>query len=225
MEVLMKRNKFGFKFWVFLFIFVFSSFFILAGNRKDEKKQSDNPIDKLSLNALRFRCIGPALTSGRISDFAMNPDKPSEFYVATSSGGVWKTTNAGTTFSPIFDNQGSYSIGCVTMDPSNPNVVWVGTGENNNQRSVAYGDGVYKSVDGGKSWKNVGLKTSEHIGMITIDPRNPDVVYVAAYGPLWSSGGERGLYKTTDGGRTWEAPLLRSAQWSSCIMVLIGSIA
>jgi photosystem II stability/assembly factor-like uncharacterized protein len=203
----MKKKMNGFTLGIFVFFFVFSCFFALAQGGKDEKKQVDSPLDKLSLNALRFRCIGPALTSGRISDFAVNPDKASEFYVATSSGGVWKTTNAGTTFSPIFDNQGSYSTGCVTMDPSNHNVVWVGTGENNNQRSVAYGDGVYKSIDGGKSWKNVGLKASEHVGMIAIDPRDPDVVYVAAYGPLWSSGGERGLYKTTDGGKTWEAVL------------------
>lgn len=203
----MKGKIFRITGWIFIFVFLFSIGFGLAEEKKDEKKQSNNPIDKLSLNALRFRCIGPALTSGRISDFAVNSKKPGEYFVASSSGGVWKTTNAGTTFTPVFDSQGSYSIGCVTMDPSNHNVVWVGTGENNNQRSVAYGDGVYKSVDGGKSWKNVGLKTSEHVGMITIDPRDSDVVYVAAYGPLWSAGGERGLYKTSDGGKTWEAVL------------------
>jgi len=203
----MKHQIFRFTSWIFVFIFVFYSGFGLAGEKKDEQKQSISPFDKLSLNALRFRCIGPALTSGRISDFAVNPEKTSEYYVATSSGGVWKTINAGTTFTPIFDSQGSSSIGCVTMDLSNHNVVWVGTGENNNQRSVSYGDGVYKSMDGGKSWKHVGLKNSEHIGMITIDPRAPDVVYVAAYGPLWSSGGDRGLYKTNDGGKTWEAVL------------------
>ncbi|MCH7872222.1 MAG: glycosyl hydrolase, partial [Planctomycetes bacterium] len=116
---------------------------------------------------------------------------------------VWKTTNAGATFTPVFDRQGAYSIGCVTMDPNNSNVVWVGTGENNSQRSVSFGDGVYLSRDGGKSWKNMGLKESEHIGMITIDPRDSNVVYVAAQGPLWRSGGERGLYKTTNGGKSW----------------------
>lgn len=203
----MKKKTICYAVWIFAFLFVFSCFFLFAKDKKNEEKQSKNPFDNLSLSSLRFRSIGPALTSGRISDFAVNPDKTSEFYVASSSGGVWKTTNAGTTFTPVFDNQGSYSIGCVTMDPSNHNIVWVGTGENNNQRSVAYGDGVYKSEDGGKSWKNVGLKDSEHIGMITIDPRDNDIVYVAAYGPLWSSGGERGLYKTSDGGNTWEAVL------------------
>lgn len=169
-----------------------------------ETKKEEHPLDALSLGGLKFRNIGPALTSGRISDFAVNPDDPREYYVATSSGGVWKTVNAGVTYTPIFDGQGSYSIGCVTMDPNNRHVIWVGTGENNNQRSVAYGDGVYKSTDGGGSWKNMGLKESEHIGKILVDPRNSDVVYVAAIGPLWSKGGDRGLYKTTDGGENWE---------------------
>lgn len=167
----------------------------------------DEPTDeryKTALNAMKFRSIGPAFTSGRISDFAVNPDNYSEFYVATSSGGVWKTTNRGITFTPVFDAQGSYSIGFVAMDPNNHNVIWVGTGENNNQRSVAYGDGVYKSIDGGKSWQHMGLKNSEHIGMIEIDPRDSEVVYVAATGPLWSEGGDRGLYKTVDGGENWE---------------------
>jgi photosystem II stability/assembly factor-like uncharacterized protein len=165
------------------------------------------PLADLSLGAFKLRSIGPALTSGRISDFAVRPGRRHEFFVASASGGVWKTVNAGTTFTSVFDAQGSYSIGCVALDPRDPNVVWVGTGENNNQRSVGYGDGVYKSVDGGASWTNAGLKASEHIGMIAIDPRDSDVVYVAAYGPLWSPGGERGLYKTADGGRTWTAVL------------------
>ncbi len=157
-----------------------------------------------TLSGLKFRSIGPALMSGRICDFAVNPGKPSQYYVAVCSGGVWKTDNAGTTYEPVFDGEGSYSIGCVTLDPNNPNTVWVGTGENNSQRSVSFGDGVYRSRDGGKSWKNLGLKESEHIGMIVVDPRDSDVVYVAAQGPLWRSGGDRGLYKTTDGGQNWE---------------------
>lgn len=152
---------------------------------------------------LSFRSIGPAVTSGRISDFAVNPTNSSEYYVATSSGGVWKTINHGVTFTPIFDGQGSYSIGCVTLDPSNPSTVWVGSGENNNQRSVAYGDGIYKSEDGGKSWQNMGLKNSEHIAEVIVHPSDPNTIYVAAYGPVWSDGGDRGVYKSTDGGATW----------------------
>ncbi|MGM0665906.1 MAG: WD40/YVTN/BNR-like repeat-containing protein [Bacteroidota bacterium] len=175
-----------------------------AQRKKNNNSDAGDPLAGVSLNVFKLRGIGPALTSGRLSDLAVNPDNHSEFYVAASAGGVWKTTNGGVTFEPIFDNQGSYSIGCLAMDPDNHNVIWVGTGENNNQRSVSYGDGLYKSIDGGKSWKKVGLENSEHIGMITIDPRNTDVVYVAAYGPLWSPGGDRGIYKTTDGGESWE---------------------
>jgi len=176
--------------------------------RKDEKSRAKNNKTYESIvGGLKFRALGPALTSGRIIDFAVRPDLPSEYYVAVASGGVWKTTNAGITYKPIFDSEGSYSIGCVTMDPNNHNVIWVGTGENNSQRSVSYGDGVYKSEDGGKSWKNMGLKNSEHIGKIVVDSRNSDVVYVAAQGPLWGPGGERGLYKTIDGGISWNAVL------------------
>ncbi|MEZ4958665.1 MAG: glycosyl hydrolase [Saprospiraceae bacterium] len=172
---------------------------------KEEDKQEapKHFLDTLNLG-LTWRSVGPAVTSGRISDFAVHPSNRSVYYVASSSGGVWKTVNSGTTYEPIFDGQGSYSIGCITLDPNNPSTVWVGTGENNNQRSVAYGDGVYKSNDGGKSWENTGLKNSEHIGKIIVDPRNSSVVYVAAIGPLWSEGGDRGVYKTTDGGKTWE---------------------
>ena len=160
-------------------------------------------LEESDLSIFKFREIGPAMTSGRLVDMAVNPEKNSEFYIASASGGVWKTENAGVTFSPIFDGQGSYSIGCVTLDPNNPHIVWVGTGENNNQRSVAYGDGVYRSRDGGKSWDKMGFENSEHIGMIKVDPRNSDVIYVAAYGPLWSEGGDRGLYKSEDAGVSW----------------------
>jgi len=173
--------------------------------KKRSKKGANekSALESISISGLKWRNVGPALTSGRISDFAFNPDNPFEYYVATSSGGVWKTVNSGVTYEPIFDSQGSYSIGCITMDPNNHNVIWVGTGENNNQRSVAYGDGVYKSTDGGRSWQHMGLKNSEHIGKIIVHPENSDVVYVAAIGPLWSKGGDRGLYKTEDGGKTW----------------------
>ena len=175
----------------------------LNTNSQKNKKDNKEPLDDISVNALKWRSVGPALTSGRISDLSVNPDKPFEYYVAVASGGVWKTSNWGVDYKPIFDGQSSYSIGCVTIDPNNTNIVWVGTGENNNQRSVAYGDGVYKSVDAGASWKNMGLKNSEHIGNILVHPENSDIVYVSAYGPLWSKGGDRGIYKTEDGGNTW----------------------
>ncbi len=183
----------------------------VAQNKKsaDTKKKEAVPDKKdpwttETFNGLTFRCIGTAKTSGRVVDFAVNPNNSNEYYVAAAAGGVWKTANHGITYTPVFEREGSYSIGCVRIDPNNTNVVWVGTGENNNQRSVSYGDGVYKSEDGGKSWKNLGLKNSEHIGMIVIDPKNSDIVYVAAYGPLWSAGGDRGIYKTVDGGKTWK---------------------
>ncbi|MEM1090532.1 MAG: glycosyl hydrolase [Pseudomonadota bacterium] len=165
-----------------------------------------NPLTDLAAG-LKIRDIGPAVTSGRISDFAMHPDAWHQFYASTASGGLWKTDNGGITWKPIFDNEGSYSIGVVELDPANPNVVWVGTGENNAQRSVAYGDGVYKSLDGGASWSNVGLKDSEHVGDIAIHPDNSDVVFVAAQGPLWNLGGDRGVYRTQDGGANWERVL------------------
>ncbi|WP_189362174.1 WD40/YVTN/BNR-like repeat-containing protein [Algibacter mikhailovii] len=171
------------------------------------KKEDTQPLDEFNIDSLKWRSIGPSLTSGRISDVAVNPSNPFEYYVATSAGGVWKTINSGVSYEPIFDDEGSYSIGCITIDPNNSNVIWVGTGENNNQRSVSYGDGIYKSLDGGKTWTNMGLKTSEHIGRIIVNPENSNEIYVAAIGPLWSKGGERGLYKTIDGGQTWEAIL------------------
>ncbi|HEU4989371.1 MAG TPA: hypothetical protein VFT41_06295 [Gemmatimonadaceae bacterium] len=166
-----------------------------------------------SLAGLKLRSIGPAMISGRITDIAVNPRNESQWYVAAASGGVWKTDNAGTTWTPVFDHEPVYSIGVVTLDPNNPNVVWVGTGEYNAQRSVSYGDGVYKSQDGGKTWTNMGLAHSEHVGRIIVDPRNSNVVYVAAQGPLFSAGGDRGLYKTTDGGKTWKK-ILSNGDWA-----------
>ncbi len=179
----------------------------LAKKKPSKDAKDEGPFKADTFSGLAFRSIGPALVSGRISDIAVRPDNPSHYFVTVASGGVWKTINSGTTWTPVFDTQGSYSVGCVTIDPNNPLVIWIGTGENNSQRSVGYGDGVYKSVDGGKSWKNVGLKESEHIGMIVVDPRDSDSVYVAAQGPLWAPGGDRGLYKTADGGTTWSKVL------------------
>ncbi len=156
---------------------------------------------------VRLRCLGPALKPGRIAHVAIDPRNRSTWYLATASSGLWKTTTRGTTWTPIFDQGGSYSIGYVALDPNNPEVVWLGTGENSSNRSVGYGDGIYKSTDGGQTWKHMGLRDSQHIGRILVDPRDSDVVFVASQGPLWSPGGDRGLLKTTDGGQTWKAVL------------------
>jgi hypothetical protein len=175
----------------------------LRADEENENKEGTK-LNAGTFSGIKLRNIGPALMSGRIADIAIDNTQPNTWYVAAGSGNVWKTVNAGTTWTPIFDDYGSYSIGCVTIDPSNHHVVWVGTGENVGGRHVGYGDGVYKSPDGGKSFKNMGLKDSEHISKIVVDPRDSDTVYVASQGPLWSAGGQRGLYKTTDGGENWK---------------------
>ncbi len=194
----------GLKLTIFTLLFSASIGIAQKKENKKEEPKKDTLKESGTYGALKFRSIGSAVTSGRVIDLAVNPNNRSQYYIATPGGGVWKTNNAGVTYSSVFDNEGSSSIGCITIDPTNSNTIWVGTGENNNQRSVAYGDGIYKSDDAGKSWKNMGLKNSEHIGKIVVDSRNPNIVYVAAYGPLWSAGGDRGIYKTTDGGKTWK---------------------
>lgn len=166
-----------------------------------------------NFKGIEFRSIGPAFMSGRIADVAIHPNDNNVWYVAVGSGGVWKTENAGVTWTPIFDDQTSYSTGCVTIDSKNPNVVWVGTGENVGGRHVGYGDGIYRSSDGGKTWKNMGLKKSEHISKILINPENSDIIYVAVQGPLWSKGGERGLYMTENGGKDWNR-VLGDDEWT-----------
>ncbi len=153
---------------------------------------------------LELRGIGPALMSGRIADIAVHPHDASTWYVAVGSGNLWKTTNAGTTWQPLFEDQGSYSLGCVTIDPHNPSTIWLGTGENVGGRHVGYGDGVYRSRDEGETWEHLGLEQSEHIGTIIVHPDDPNVIYVASQGPLWSAGGQRGLYKSTDAGESWD---------------------
>jgi len=189
-----------------LSVFILSSS-IIAKDKDEDNEKEKSPYISATFNGLKFRLIGPAATSGRVTDFAVNPNNIHEFYVAVACGNVWKTTNSGTTWEPVFDNYGSFSIGCITLDPNNSNVVYIGTGENNSQRSVSWGDGIYRSEDGGKSFKNIGLKTSEHIGKILVDPRDSKVIYVAAQGPLWGPGGQRGLYKSTDYGTKWDSVL------------------
>ncbi len=193
----------------FALVVVFAA---VVGAQAQNQKPKNEPAKKSlltseAISGLELRSIGPALMSGRISDIVIHPKNKNLWYVAAGSGGVWKTEDAGTTWTPIFDDQASYSIGCVTLDPNNPEIVWVGTGENVSGRHVGFGDGIYKSLNGGKTWTNMGLAKSEHIGRILIDPRNSNVVYAAAEGPLWSPGGERGLYKTVDGGKTWTLSL------------------
>ena len=171
-------------------------------------------------NGLKFRSLGPAFTSGRIADIAIHPENENIWYVAVGSGGVWKTENSGTTWSPVFDGQSSYSIGCLTIDPNNSHTIWVGTGENVGGRHVGFGDGIYKSDNDGITWKNMGLKESEHISKIIMHPSNSDIIWVAAQGPLWSKGGERGIYKSVDGGKTW-AKKLGDGDWTGATDILI----
>jgi photosystem II stability/assembly factor-like uncharacterized protein len=181
---------------------------------------TEDAFSESTFAGLEFRNIGPAFTSGRIADIAIHPGDESIWYVAVGSGGVWKTENAGVTWTPVFDQQASYSIGCVTIDPNNPHTVWVGTGENVGGRHVGYGDGIYRSLDGGKSWTNMGLKESEHISKIIVHPDNSQVVYAAAQGPLWKQGGERGLYRTLDGGKTWNK-VLGGNEWTGVTDVVM----
>lgn len=184
-------------------------------------KDDDAVFSSKTFKAMELRSIGPAYMSGRISDIAVDQKNPSTWYTAVSSGGVWKTVNAGTTWEPLFDKQAVYSTGDVTIDPSNSNIIWVGTGENNGGRHISFGDGVYKSLDGGKTWKNMGLKESEHVSDIIIHPTDSNTVWVAVQGPLWSSGGERGLYKTVDGGKNWKLVLETEDEWTGVTSLLI----
>src|SRR4029077_7533635 len=160
---------------------------------------------------LKALSIGPAVMGGRVSDIAIDPRNPFVFYVALGHGGIFKSGDAGVSFDPIFDKQPDLSIGAIAIAPSDSDVIWVGTGEANDRNSSDWGDGVYRTTDGGEHWANVGLKDSRTIARIVIDPKNPDVAYVAAMGYLWADGGERGLYKTTDGGKTWKLILQANA--------------
>ena len=171
---------------------------------------------------LELRGIGPAFLSGRISDVLIHPANESLWYAAVGSGGVWKTSNAGTTWTPVFDDEGSYSIGCLGADPNNPHVLWVGTGEDGGGRHFGYGDGVYKTEDGGKTWQNMGLKNSEHISKVIVNADDSDVIYVAAQGPLWKKGGDRGFFKSGDGGETWKKTL-GDDEWTGVTDIVVDS--
>ncbi|MDC1062914.1 glycosyl hydrolase [Flavobacteriales bacterium] len=204
-------------FLITLGITIYSSNLFAEENEKANKDKKDN---SSIYSGLKFRSIGPALMSGRISDIVIHPENENVWYVTAGSGGVWKTENSGTTWKSIFDGQKSYSIGCISLDPQNPNIIWVGTGENVGGRHVAYGDGIYKSEDGGNSWKNMGLKKSEHLSKIIVHPNNSDIIWVASQGPLWSKGGERGVYKSTDGGKSWQQTL-GDSEWVGATDLLI----
>lgn len=169
--------------------------------------QSSDHLTMERFLGLEFRSIGPSLTTGRIADLEVDPNHPSVWYLAVGSGGLWKTVNRGNKWTPIFDQYPSYSLGAVVVDPRDSNIVWLGTGENTHNRSASWGNGVFKSTDAGATWSQVGLPDSQKIQRILIDPRDSDVVYVASAGPLWKAGGDRGLFRTTDGGRTWKRVL------------------
>ena len=162
-------------------------------------QQTQQPGYSAAITNLKFREIGPAIMGGRVDEFAVVESDPKIIYVGLATGGVWKTTNSGTTWTPIFDDQSVASIGAVAVAPSDPSIIWVGTGEANNRQSSSWGNGIYKSTDAGRTWQKMGLADSHHIGRIAIHPSNPDVVYVAAVGRLWGPNKERGVFKTSDG--------------------------
>jgi len=192
---------------VFVFTLFSSILLLAAGIGARQAGNGSGALTADALKGLEFRGVGPAIATGRIQDIQIDPKDPNVWYVASAFGGLWKTVNRGITFAPIFDDGGSFTLCCVAIDPKDSNIVWLATGENLSQRSAHFGDGIYKSTDAGKTWKKMGLGASEHIGHILVDPRNSNIVYVAAQGPLFSSGGERGVFKTTDGGQTWQ-PIL-----------------
>jgi photosystem II stability/assembly factor-like uncharacterized protein len=194
-----------FKIYMILFTLIFYSNTVKAQDKNDSNSKKSK-ISK-AINGFTFRSIGPAFMSGRISDIAIDPNNENVWYVAVSSGGAWKTENAGTTWIPLTDNQPFFATGCITIDPNNSSSIWLGTGENVGGRHIGIGHGIYHSLDGGKSWKDMGLKQSEHISKIIIHPNDSNTIWVASQGPLWSSGGERGLFKSTDGGKTWKNTL------------------
>lgn len=193
MHVITPRRRFAAPAVVALGLFAF------AGSLS---AQQANPFAELA-----FRSIGPAVTGGRIHDVQALPDDPNTIWVASATGGLWKSTNRGTTWAPVFDGQPTGTFGVVTVSASNHDVVWAGTGEQNNRQSSSWGNGVYRSTDGGATWTHVGLENTRAIGRILVDPTNPDVALVGALGNLWAPSEDRGVFRTTDGGRTWQKVL------------------
>lgn len=184
---------------------------IVVGSVASTLGQGGDRVTTAALKDFALRNIGPNLTSGRVQDTTVDPKDNAVIYVATAAGGLWKSENHGYSFKPIFDNGGSFNLCCVVVDPKDSNVLWLGTGENSNPRASMSGDGLYKSTDAGATWNRVGLETSEHLAKILVDPIDSNTVYVASQGPLWSAGGDRGVFKTTDGGKTWKNVLNISA--------------
>ena len=201
-------------------LYTLSLILFMASMHGQSSNVDKGPWKQENFAGLSFRSIGPAFMSGRIADIAIHPHNENTWYVAVGSGGVWKTVNAGTTWQPIFDNESCYSTGCITIDPSNPSVLWLGTGENVGGRHLSFGDGIFMSPDAGKSWTNMGLEQSEHISKIIVHPDNSDIIWVAAQGPLWSKGGERGVFKSTDGGKNWKQ-MLGDKEWTGATDLLM----
>ncbi len=207
-QIILKMRK------LTIVLLMFICFFLADFSALAQKSNSN------LFGGLKFRNIGPAMTSGRIADIAIHPENENVWYVAVGSGGVWKTKNSGTTWKAIFENQKVYSTGCITIDPNNPSTIWLGTGENVGGRHAGFGDGIYVSHNDGKSWKNMGLENSEHLSKIIVHPDNSDVLWVASQGPLWSKGGDRGVYKSIDGGNTWKRTL-GDSEWVGATDLLI----
>ncbi|GEQ86263.1 hypothetical protein ULMS_17710 [Patiriisocius marinistellae] len=211
----MKNKYFSYSIIV---LFIFSTLHISA--QKNRNNNSQKVTNDSVFNGLKLRSIGPAFMSGRIAAIAIHPENENIWYTGVASGGVWKTVNSGTTWTPIFDEQATFAIGAVTIDPNNYSTIWVGTGEDVGGRHIAFGDGVYKSMDGGTTWENMGLRDSQHISRIIVHPEDSNIVWVASQGPLWNSGGDRGLYKSIDGGKTWKKTL-GNDEWTGVTEVVI----
>ncbi len=204
----MKNRKLRLNISLWLMCFCLCANVVSAQNKPDENKKTDEKITaQTAMKNLAWRSIGPANMGGRVADVEGVPGNPNIVYVATGSGGIFKTTNGGTDWTPIFDRQNTISVGDIALEPGNPDVIWVGTGESNVRNSVSFGDGVYKSTDGGKKWNHLGLKNTNTISKIVINPKNPDIAYVAAVGKIWGQNEERGVFMTTDGGKTWAKTL------------------